>query len=439
MPSPTRRALLAAAGTVGFAGCSSLDRLVGRPKPDPAPFLHEPTDWAHPGYDAGNTGAAPGAAAPESLAATPTWTAEIEADEVDHVHTPVIADGVVYLPVRGYDRGEEFERLVAFDAGTGEERWRRETRDSGNLHTPAVARETVYWLTDANRRLALNAADGSPRWERGGANHRPPVPAHGVVLDVGGSSTDPRLVARDPATGDPYWRRGNEGDWQPLGADGDQFYARLDARTAEGTDRLHAVDPTTGETRWATDRVAPFLEPLAAGEGRVFGTDGRPDSQRLVALDARTGERVWSIARDLQRPFDDGERLVNGEQPPVALADDTLLVHVGFHGAYDDRIEARDPATGDVRWTYGDDGDDDPVSFGRPAVAGDRVFLTAVTDRRGDGYPSGSLRTLSLADGTERERLSLDAPSFEGPVLAGGRCLVVTRGEEGGLSLVARE
>lgn len=437
MPSPTRRTLLAAVGLSAVAGCSSLDRLVGRSTPDPAPFLHEPTDWAHPRYDAGNTGVAPRAAAPEELPDEPAWTASIEGDDVGHVHPPVVADGVVYLPFRGYDR-EEFVRLVAFDAATGEERWRRERSGGGHPYTPAVARETVYWLTDASRRVALNAADGSVRWAREGPNHRRPIPAHGVLLDLAGSSTDPRLVARDPDTGEPYWRRGNEGEWRLLGADEERFYARLDAQDENEATRLHAIDPLTGETRWETDRVAPFLDPLVAGEGRLFGTDGRPDSQRLVALDVANGEEEWSIERDLQRPYDDGERLVNGEQPPVALTGDTLLVHVGFHGVYDDRIEARDPATGDVRWTYADEEVAEPVSFGRPVVAGDRVYLTTVTDRRGDGHPSGSLRTLSLSDGTERERVPLDAPSFVGPVVAGGRCLVVTRSEERRLSLVAR-
>jgi len=436
MPSPTRRALLAAAGTAALAGCTSLDGLVGRSTPDPAPFLHEPTDWAHPRYDAGNTGAAPGAAAPEGLPDEPAWTASVEADGVDHVHPPVVADGVIYLPFQGYDR-EEFVRLVAFDASAGEERWRLGRSEGVHPYTPAVARETVYWLTDGNRRLALNAADGSVRWARGGPNHRRPIPAHGVLFDLAGSSTDPRLVARDPDTGDTYWRRGNEGEWRLLGADGERFYARLDAQDGNEATRLHAIDPLTGETRWETDRLAPFLEPLVAREGRVFGTDGRPDSKRLVALDPATGEEEWSVERDLQRPFDDGERLVNGDQPLAALTDDTLLVHVDFHGIYDDRIEARDPASGEVRWTYADEGDV-PVSFGRPVVAGDRVYLTTVTDQRGDGWPSGSLRTLSLADGSERERVPLDTPSFVGPVVADGRCLVVTRDEERRLSLVAR-
>jgi outer membrane protein assembly factor BamB len=142
--------------------------------------------------------------------------------------------------------------------------------------------------------------------------------------------------------------------------------------------------------------------------------------------DASTGEVEWSVKRDLQQQSAvDGDEAVDGGQTVVALTEETLLVHVEFGGFADDRVEARDPATGDVRWTYADDGDE-PVSFGRPVVAGDRVFLTTVTDQRGEGWPSGALRTLSLSDGTERERVPLDAPSFVGPVVAGERCFVVT-------------
>lgn len=177
--------------------------------------------------------------------------------------------------------------------------------------------------------------------------------------------------------------------------------------------------------------MAPSLEPVVAGGRRVFGAD-----ERLVALDTASGEEEWSVARYVRRSSEDDE--IDGVRTVVARTDETLLVHVEFNGFYNDRIEAWDPATGDVRWTYVD-GSDEPVSFGRPVIAGDGVYLTAVTDRRGDGHLSGSLRTLSLTDGTERERVSLKAPSFVGPVVAGGRCLVVTRDEERRLSLVVRE
>jgi hypothetical protein len=112
MPSSTRRALLAAAGTVALAGCISLDRLTDRSTPDPPPFLTEPTDWAHSHHDAGNTGAAPDAATPDALADEPARTTSIGADEVRHVHTPTVADGVVYLPFQVYGRGEELVRRV---------------------------------------------------------------------------------------------------------------------------------------------------------------------------------------------------------------------------------------------------------------------------------------------------------------------------------------
>lgn len=282
---PSRRQVLVTAGTTLFGGCASLRRFT---RPDrrgqPVPFLTEPGDWAHPEYDPANTNAPPGSAAPDTIAESPAWTAEFTASELEVATRPVVADGIAYLALAGVDRGEEFERLVATDIRTGEERWRFEVHGSAFAYPPIVAGETVFWLAAADTVYALHPVDRRVRWRHVGANHTVPLVAHGLVLTVGGTPAEPVLQALDPHTGTPYWTRSEGGrDWTLVAADDEAFYVTLRTDTDEQSSELHALAPMTGETRWMTPRVAPRTAGLNSSS--LFTVTGRSESQELVALD----------------------------------------------------------------------------------------------------------------------------------------------------------
>ncbi|WP_440988471.1 outer membrane protein assembly factor BamB family protein [Haloarchaeobius baliensis] len=421
MPS-TRRQLLATAGSALLGGCVGFDPFgSGRGDP-PAPALTEPADWAHPEYDAGNTRSVPGYAAPDELGSD-GWVAEFTEIEPTDVAGPVVADGIVYVAVSGIRRGQEAERLVALDARTGEERWRVSGAGSMTAKPPIVSGETVFWLSSDDGIRALHPSDGSARWTSGAANHSRLIPAHGLLLTGRGSVGNPSLAALDPRTGNRYWSRSNgERRWIPLAADDEAFYARLEGDDEERPDELHALDPATGDTRWSTPRASPRAATVRSGT--VYCSTGRPDAQELLTFDGQDQEVRWNETHDLQFEQDDGSGL-NAEQNVAAVTDDLLLLHYDFHGAMHGRIEARDPDTGDTRWTVEETGDE-PVSHAPPVVAGDRVYLVQWQDSDGDEIDS-TLRVLHRNRGDELARVDLPEPSDMPPVVAGGRLFLRTQ------------
>lgn len=333
-----RRQALAMVGSTLFAGCLDVRDVAGNRKTSPPkPFLTEPADWEYPQYDAANTNAPPAYAAPDVISQAPEWEAEFTADQFEYHHGPIVADGTAYLALSGYSRTGAFDRLVALDARTGEERWQFSVE--GAPYAPMVADETIFWLASVDELHALGPLDGRVRWKQEGANHREPIAAHGLVLMVGGDSRRPRLEALDPVDGRTYWsRREDNRMWNLLAADSESFYATLEGDTKEHRDELHALDPTTGETRWKTSGVSPRTATVRSY--RLFASHGPPDAQELLALDVTTQETKWTESRDMQRK--DGESLVNGKQSVAAVTDELVLVHLGWRGYSHDRIEARE-------------------------------------------------------------------------------------------------
>lgn len=443
MPS-SRRRVLALTGTALLSGCTGFGVFADGDDPPPSPFLTEAADWEHPDYDAAATNAPPKWAAPKTVAADSDWTASVTFTQIDEFAGPIVADGIVYLVVSGAGANERIDRLVALDAQTGDERWHVEVSDGGYAYAPVVAGETVYWLASADVLHALNPADGSTTWRLQTANHNLPLVAHGLVLTVDGSIEKPVLTALDPRTGERYWRRreGNR-DWLAVAADADSFYVTLAAETDEQSTELHALDPTTGETRWATDRVTPRHAALT--DSHLYTSEGRPDSQELIALDTETQDVEWSVTRDLQRQKDEG--IVNGTQSVGAVAGGRVLAYHDFHGYLDNRVVAHDADSGDEVWTVGTADDDDLFPCCPPVVVGDRAYLVL-----GRGFGSATddqqtpvvLSIRDLADGSERERVELrsavpvDSLGSSRLVVADGRLLLTRRPESTTVSVSVR-
>lgn len=428
---PSRRTFLATASLPLFGGCTRLRNLVGNEQPPPpAPFLSEPGDWEHPEYDAANTNAPPGYAAPDSISTTPDWTAEFSVDTIDHFGGPLVADGMAYFVFTGVEKSDEFQRLVALDVRTGDERWRVTRTGIAHVSPPTVAGESVFWLPRGSGLYALNAADGSKKWTHEESTRGRPLVGHGLVLVVGGTHREPVLQALDPQSGRSYWTRSDgERGWRVLAADDDAFYVRLGPDTSDDAPELHALDPRTGETLWATSRVSP--RNVALRSGYLVTSTGRPDARELLVLDIETRDVEWTETRDLQRSYSNGT--VNGRQSVAAVTDEFVLVHLDFHGRFHDRIEARSLESGEVIWTHEGSGAG-RVSY-TPVVAGDRLYVAEMWDT--DRETTTSIRVLDLADGTVHSDVSLSASSWRA-IVADGRFFHVSRPSHETVSLSAR-
>lgn len=189
---------------------------------------------------------------------------------------------------------------------------------------PAVAYGRLYFSNNPGVTFAVRSRDGKLAWSRDARRCTASSPT------VAGRTVYQSYLNRPPcnATASPF---------------------ALDGQVV-------AYDALTGKIRWRATLGPTESSPLVAN-GRVYVGDWRGD---VVALDARTGRRVWS--------FRTGGRVKGA----VAKSGRRLFV-----GAYDGRLYALDARTGALLWRasaqdrFGGRGN----FYSTPAVAYGRVFV----------------------------------------------------------------
>lgn len=313
--------------------------------------------------------------------------------------------------------------------------WRYATCDPMDEAAPTVADGTVYVAnTQRPSVYAFDAATGDIEWtvEEGGSQTAPAVTDDAVY--VSGRS----VLALDRADGSVRWRY-----------DGDEQYPSASAATIvdgvvyagggirDGT--LYALDARSGEAVWTADTGGESLQdPPAVAGGRVYITDF---DGRLRSFDAASGG-------DRRTLTEEGERVL---QPPV-VADGT--VYAAFDGG---AVRALAP-DGTRRWTatVGDTGvdavpvvgdgavhlvDDGGIvtleaqdgseqwrrdvgePLGTPVRGGETLYV-GVAGTHGDGTegPTGAIRAFDAGDGSNRFRFETRGiPAGEGGPYAGTR------------------
>lgn len=237
--------------------------------------------------------------------------------------------------------------LLALDAATGAERWRRDGLDADYLRH---AGETLYVASDRTV-LALDRADGSARWTR----QLPPgdidlAPLRGVdgrhlyVQDTDGDG----LLALDRGDGTTQWSFGGLFDVVDAHVGADRVYALTDFQYRQ--DEVVALDPATGGVEWgvrpseADDGLQ--LGPLRSGTLYVGGSS-------VSAVDTGAGRLRWRWTPD----DDEASTVEFVLDGTVFVTRDARLVGV---------------ADGERRWSFGarDPSWDDPLFPGGVASHG---------------------------------------------------------------------
>lgn len=138
----------------------------------------------------------------------------------------IVADlGVTMASMEGQDW------VVAFDPGSGSERWRfsigesflgRSGSEDGPMSTPAIGNGHVFVLAPGGRFLALESSSGKLEWDSDltedfgsepdyyGYSTAPIVAGDAVYLLAGGSE-ERMLIAFEPSTGRTLWKTGSGG------------------------------------------------------------------------------------------------------------------------------------------------------------------------------------------------------------------------------------
>jgi len=333
---PTRRRFLAALGSAavgGLAGCSG---------PMTEPGTDRTTDWPMAHGTAGGRSYYEDAAVPRSEPQR-----RLDQPVGSPAGRPTVAGGRVFIPA--------IDALHAFDLKGGTARWTFRTGGNFWPTPPAIDDDLAFvGMQDEPVLLALDTADGTPRWDTPleGAATVPPVlyPGDHRVF-IGTDSGTVYCMARD--TGEVRWRA-STGDSNPAAIcyrppllfvgtadgtvaglaasdggsawsqsldggiramaveDGDQLFVS----TAPGTLARLSGGGDLGETVWAREDGPVAHGSLVLTEDRLIVTDG---------------SGVYSFGRDRGRPH---WHLEGDYRVPPAGAGDTVLVGT------DDRVEA---------------------------------------------------------------------------------------------------
>ncbi|MFQ3294311.1 MAG: outer membrane protein assembly factor BamB [Halobacteriales archaeon] len=403
----SRRAVLAAIGTVVIAGCTTDDDATGdttqesststssetgstpvttRPtttstestpsttaveEPDPPTRIE--SRWPMPAHDSGRSNFAPEAAGPTDPVHE-LWA--VSGDEI--LSAPVLADETLFV-------GGENGTVLALDARTGEERWRRSVGKTA--HEPRVLGGQLFVPTGSSI-VALATADGSEAWRTEtpnrvdsrdsgpgpGTRATLTVAAHGAYWLSGSGAGSPAVVALGLADGKQRWRTAIRDPWSPrlFASDGSVFLStgtngripwRFNPDTGavanepqRGNDfpaeqfalngTVYGVDPFFGIVHgpgWTTGRdgfATGGDYHLSGGATHVYYVPNSGDGSGpgLFALSRETGAVAWT-AETLAAPA--GRPVVAGE---------TILVRT------DEALHCFDPADGSERWQRSNEG-----------------------------------------------------------------------------------
>lgn len=312
---------------------------------------------------------------------------------------------------------------------------------------PAVDAGVVYAAGYKGSLVALNAENGSRIWQvkTGLVLSSGPAVGEGLVI-VGG--TDGVLLALSTENGQERWRYQLSSEPLSKALVAQQVVV---IRTVDG--RLLGLNAADGKARWSYEGAVPKLSlrgtarpVLAEAVGAVI--EGFDDG-KLVALDIKTGDLLWSATVDSPSGRTELDRLADVDAAAAVLGKDVFVA--GYNG----KVAMLDLSNGQVWW------EKEASSYRGFGVDAQTLYLSTskgeVTAlRRNDGNQQwqqsallhraltapvelndslvlgdfeGYVHWLNKADGSLQARISTDGERMtNAPVVAEGRIYVQTDG-----------
>lgn len=357
--------------------------------------LPDDAAWPSFGGTTGNRGSlslGPGPSTPP----TPAWRTDVKGTYT--MPGPAVADELAFVG--------SGTKAYAFDAHTGETRWRAELEVLTHHFSPTVHGEQVLFGAQpastiqpgSEGRLAAFSLSGERAWTRTFPVTTDPTVVGERVIVGESASSEAAVRAIDPGDGSDLWR-------VPLSAVGvrgapaaDEELAVVTAAT-DDAGLLVGVSPD-GERQFTTQlqtgaRAAPILLDETILVQRNDGT--------LVAFD-RSGEQRWTVnagERAASAPVVAGDRIVALVENTLAgvtrdgtldwqTAIGTTLINgvtVSDDTAYvgGSSMSAVSLADGEKRWSVPVPGESG--AFGAPVVVGNTAFVgVCIKDEPGDLY-----------------------------------------------------
>jgi len=313
-------------------------------------------------------------------------------DDSELTAAPIVAGGTVYTL-------DAAARVSAFDTGSGALRWRtslvpneEEDGEEGFGGGLALAGDRLYVTTGFGEVLALAAGSGEILWRQGfnAAFRAGPAIDAGILVAVTRNS---EAFGLNPEDGKVVWR--HQGVVAPAGFLGGASPAIAGglAFVPYSSGELVAVSARTGRQAWGLAMtggrrgLARAAITDLTGDPVVMGriVISANQSGRIVAVDARTGRRVWSRAL--------------GAIEPAWPAGDTLFLMTDTARLM--RLSLRDGTTlwsSDLPAFEDMEDREDPIAYSGPVVVSGRVLLTdsigniwAFDARTGEGGIAGDI------------------------------------------------
>ncbi len=278
-----------------------------------------------------------------------------------------------------YDNGRlyaasGFGFVKALDAKTGKELWK------ANLSVPITDAPTVnggrvYVITQENHLYVLAAADGRVLWDHTG------IVESAAIM----SGTSPAVAGEFVVA--PY-------------SSGELFALRVENGRVAWSDTLTRTGATTPLTAINDIAGRPVID-----RGMVFAVS---HSGRMVAIDIRTGERVWT-------------NNIAGIQTPWVAGDYVYVVSV------DAQLFCLTRKDGRIKWMsqmphYEDpDSKSDPIYWAGPVLVSDRLLLLSSV---------GKAVSVSPYTGQILGEVDIPHGAFIAPVVANGMVYILTNDAE---------
>jgi len=211
------------------------------------------------------------------------------------VGMPVVVNGLVHV----FCGSATASTLVALDAKTGREQWRKAV-DYPSGNAPAVVNGVVYFGGAGGRLQAFSAATGALLWATEvGRIDLPTTVAKGVIYTLDAAAK--QLSAVTAATGQRLWTVPVWASDTSIAVAEGKVYLACDAS-------LCALDAATGATLWMSP-TGEYRRRFTVANGVVYGGG---INNTLRAYDAKTGSLLASFSRPYGAPNDGQLAVVNG-------------------------------------------------------------------------------------------------------------------------------
>jgi len=262
-----------------------------------------------------------------------------------------------------------FGFVIALDAATGEEVWRR-TAGGPMRAAPTVLGERIYVVNIANQLTALAADDGRLLWSNTG------IAETAGLLGGASPAADSDVVVA------PF-------------SSGEVAALRVENGRVVWTEALSAVRQTDPVSALAHIRGHPVID-----RGRVFVVS---HSGRMVAIDLRTGNRLW-------------EQGIGGTNMPWVAGDFVYVVSSAGE------LVCLARADGRVRWVQTLQRFADERRKRRPIVWTGPLLIVAGSN--------GEVWSFSPYSGDALGRIRVSGPVLLPPIVAGETVFVLTDGAD---------